>query len=67
MLIGVGFVAILTGSLAQRFIEPAVVEMEEAEEEMARSEQGLLVRVRDISSPLDRLERALAGRGSSSL
>jgi len=40
VLIGVGFVAILTGSLAQRFIEPAVVEMEEAEEENGAERAG---------------------------
>jgi hypothetical protein len=52
VLIGVGFVAILTGSIAQRFIEPAIVEIEEAEEE-TRADRGGPTRAsaRDFLAP----------------
>jgi voltage-gated potassium channel len=52
MLVGIGFAALVIGAIAQRFITPAVHEVEDSEED-------LLEQVRDISERLQRLERAL--------
>jgi len=53
MLVGVGFFAIITGAIAQRFLSVEVVELEE-------EEQDLLTRVRLISDQLRELEREIA-------
>ena len=52
MLVGTGFVAILTGAIAQRFIAPA----EEAE---AAADAELAERLDAIGARLDRIEAAL--------
>jgi voltage-gated potassium channel len=63
---GVGFVAILTGAIAQRFLAPAVSEIEAAEAELEAEEHFVIGEVRDIAARLTRLEEVLerrAGRG----
>jgi hypothetical protein len=60
--VGVGFVAILTGAIARRFLEPAVEELEEAEEELALAEEDLVREVREVMARLRRLEAVLASR-----
>lgn len=64
MLVGIGFVAILTAALAQQFV---AVEVEEAEEEIAaeveQAEADVLAEVREIAARLRRLEERLARPG----
>jgi voltage-gated potassium channel Kch len=55
MLVGIGFVAILTGAIAQRFIAPA-------EESLAMGEQELRDRLDRIAARLDQLETASRDR-----
>jgi voltage-gated potassium channel len=62
MLAGVGFVAIITGAIAQRFLAETV---EEVAQEVVDSEADLLATVRDIRSRLDLLERALRDRSTA--
>jgi voltage-gated potassium channel len=51
MMVGIGFVAVLTGAIAQRFIAPA-------EEQVLMSERELADRLDAIAARLDRLEAA---------
>jgi voltage-gated potassium channel len=62
MLVGVGFVAILTGAAAQRFLAPAVEQIERGVEEVEMEEADVLREVREISVRLKRVEQALARR-----
>ncbi len=62
MLVGIGFVAILTGAVAQRFLAPSVEEVEETEEAIELTEEELVRQVREMSTQLAALERALARR-----
>jgi voltage-gated potassium channel len=59
VLIGISFVALLTGAIAERFIKPR---FQEVEEEVALEEEQLLREIREISTRLQRVERALARR-----
>ncbi len=60
MLVGIGFFAILTGAIAQRFLASEVKDVEEAVAVTEAVEQDLLVQVRDISVRLRQLEGAIA-------
>lgn len=53
VIVGTGFIAILTGAIAQRFLEP------EIEEEAAESEDLLLAELRALGERLERVEQAL--------
>jgi len=56
MLIGIGFVAILTGAVAERFLAGEIEEVADEVEEAAATEVELLAELRAIRSRLDRLE-----------
>jgi voltage-gated potassium channel len=56
MLVGIGFVAVLTGAIAQRFIAPA-------EEAVEVTEAGLQTRLDDVAARLERVEDRLDDRG----
>lgn len=60
MLVGIGFFAILTGAIAQRFLASEVKDVEEAVAVTEAVELDLLVQVRDISVRLRELEGAIA-------
>jgi hypothetical protein len=59
VLVGISFVAFLTGALAERFIKPR---FEEVEDEVSLEEEELLREIRDISTRLQRVEQSLARR-----
>jgi voltage-gated potassium channel len=56
MLVGIAFVAILTGAIAQRFIAPA-------EEEVEVTETSVQARLDDVAARLERIEGRLDDRG----
>jgi voltage-gated potassium channel len=56
MLVGIGFVAILTAAIAQRFLSPEV-------EQVERQEDRAVLELRNIAERLDRLEAALRPAG----
>ena len=56
MLIGIGFVAILTGAVAERFLAGEIEGVADEVEEAAATEVELLAELRAIRSRLDRLE-----------
>lgn len=58
-IIGVGLIAILTGAIAQRFLAPAVTEIEEAEEDVETNG-----RAPARPSELDKGRRELVTAGS---
>lgn len=60
MLVGIGTATLVIGAVAERFLARPVKEVESAEDD-------ILSQVRDISSRLARLERALSERASSNL
>jgi voltage-gated potassium channel len=63
MLVGIGFVAILTAAVAQRFVEQRVSEdVQEAEGALAATEAEVLTEIRAIRQRLERLETTLGRR-----
>ena len=65
MLVGIGFVAIITGAIAQRFLSGEVAEVEEAVETVEQVDAYVLREVREISQRLRALETAVERRLSS--
>jgi voltage-gated potassium channel len=59
MLTGIGFVALLTGAIAQRFLAPQI---KEVEQEVLLEEDALVAEIREIGQRLQRVEQALAQR-----
>jgi voltage-gated potassium channel len=62
MLIGIGFIAILTGAVAERFLASQLEEVTEAAEEVEAVDVELLSELREIRLHLDRLDRRLGRR-----
>jgi voltage-gated potassium channel len=60
MLIGIGFIAILTGAVAQRFLTSQIEEVEEAVDEVEATDVEVLAELREVRSRLDRLEARLS-------
>jgi voltage-gated potassium channel len=64
MVVGIGFVAILTAAIAQRFVAAQIGQkVEEAEEEIEASEEHVLAEIRDIASRLRILEASVQRLG----
>jgi voltage-gated potassium channel len=60
LLIGIGFVALLTGSFAQRFVAPQIAEIEEELEEEKLSAEALALReLKSVQEQLQALEMAI--------
>jgi len=62
MVIGIGFIALLTGAVAERFLRPAVAELEQ---EVDEGEEEIASEIAAVRSRLDRLETLLARRQPS--
>jgi hypothetical protein len=62
MLVGIAFVAILTGALAERFLAAQIEENQEILEDVEQAESDVLVELRDITERLQRLERRLGSQ-----
>jgi voltage-gated potassium channel len=63
MLIGIGFIAILTGAIAERFLSAQIEEtQEEIREEVEQVEDDVLAELRAITERLHTLERRLGTR-----
>jgi voltage-gated potassium channel len=63
MLVGIGFIAILTGAVAERFLSTRIEEVqEEVTEEVEQAEVEVLGELREITERLQELERRLAGQ-----
>jgi voltage-gated potassium channel len=60
MLVGIGFVALVTGAIAERFLARDMDQVKETEDAIERTEEDLLGQVRAMSAQLAHLERALA-------
>lgn len=56
MLVGIGFIAILTGAIAERFLSGQIEEVADEVEETFATETELLEELRAIRSRLDRIE-----------
>jgi hypothetical protein len=54
MLVGIGFVAILTGAVAERFLAPEVER--EAEDELDATDEARLRQLQGVRVQLDRIE-----------
>ena len=59
MLVGIGFIAILTGAIAERFLASDIEDVADAVEETESTEAELLTELREIKLRLDRLEGRL--------
>lgn len=59
MLVGIGFIAILTGAVAQRFLATDIEEVTDVAEEMEATDAEILTELREVRSRLERLEARL--------
>jgi voltage-gated potassium channel Kch len=62
MLVGIGFIALLTGAIAQAFIRPRAVRLGDTSGDETMTENDLLIEFRDLSARMRELERALEVR-----
>jgi voltage-gated potassium channel len=62
MLIGIGFIAIITGAVAERFLAVEIEDVADATAEVEATEGEMLAELRAIRGRLDRLEVALQKR-----
>ena len=58
MLVGIGFASLVIGAIAQRFVAPSI-------EDVEHTEDDLIEMIRDVSTRLQRLERAVEQRPTS--
>jgi voltage-gated potassium channel len=56
LVVGIGFVAVLTGAIAQRFLASQIEYVSEATEQVEATDAELLAELREIRHRLDRLE-----------
>ncbi|NLT04987.1 MAG: two pore domain potassium channel family protein [Solirubrobacterales bacterium] len=56
MLVGIGFVAVLTGSFAQRFLASDIAEEEQEVSEIEAVNREILAELRELRARLDALE-----------
>jgi voltage-gated potassium channel len=65
MLIGIGFLAVLTGAVAERFLASRIEEtQDEVVEEVERAEADVLLELREITARLQALERRIGARAN---
>lgn len=60
MLVGIGFVAVLTGAIAQRFLAPDIAEEEREFDTVEATSQEILAELREVRQRLEALERPKA-------
>jgi voltage-gated potassium channel len=65
LVVGIGFVAVLTGAIAQRFLASQIEDVAEAAEEVEATDVELLAELREIRQRLDRLDQRLGQRAIS--
>jgi voltage-gated potassium channel len=54
--VGIGFVAVLTGSIAQRFLAPDIAEEEQEQTEIVATNKEILAELREVRARLEALE-----------
>jgi voltage-gated potassium channel len=62
MVVGIGFIALLTGAIAQRFLAPTVEQIEREVELVEADEEAVLREVRELGDRIQRLEAMLTRR-----
>ena len=65
MLVGIGFIAILTGAIAERFLATQLEDVVESSEDLEGAEAAVMDELREIRLRLDRLEARLGPRSTS--
>jgi type VI protein secretion system component VasK len=59
LLVGIGFVAIVTGAVAERFLATEIDEVADAERAIEATDAEVLAELREVRARLDRLESRL--------
>lgn len=62
MVVGIGFLTMLIGSAAERFVARNVEEVEDIERELSAADEQVLRELRTVRGQLDALEAALRSR-----
>jgi voltage-gated potassium channel len=62
MLVGIGFIALLTGAVAERFFHRKAEAVEAAAEEVEAGEEEIATELAEVRRRLDRLEALLVRR-----
>jgi hypothetical protein len=65
LVVGIGFVAVLTGAVAERFLGGQIEEVTDAAEEAEVTDAEVLTELREVRARLDRIEAGLGQRLSS--
>jgi hypothetical protein len=65
LVLGIGFVAVLTGAIAQRFLASQIEEVADAAEEVEATDAEVLEELREVRVRLERLETRLGQRAVS--
>jgi voltage-gated potassium channel len=65
MILGIGFVAVITGAIAQRFLSQEAERVEEDIERLEGAEVDVLAELREVMLRVERIERALLRRQSA--
>lgn len=60
LIVGIGFVAVVTGAVAERFLATEMDEVEETVEEIEATDAEVLAELREVRARLDRLEVRLS-------
>ncbi len=63
MLVGIGFIALLVGAVAERFVRRDVAELGAELSEIEALDEAIVSEIREARQRLDRLERLIARRG----
>ena len=66
MAVGIGFVAVITGALAQRFLASETQRLTDEAVHLEQTEFDVLSELREVMRRVERIERSLAARTSSS-
>ena len=66
LVVGIGFVAVLTGAVAQRFLASQIEDVAVAADEVEATDAEVLAELREVKSQLARLEIRLSQRALSS-
>jgi voltage-gated potassium channel len=64
LVVGIGFVAVLTGAVAQRFLAWQIEAVSDTAQEIEATDAELLAELREVRFRLDRVEARLGQRGS---
>jgi hypothetical protein len=65
MIVGIGFVAVLTGAIAQRFLSDEAERIAEEAADLETAELDVVAELREVMTRIEGIERSLSARAGS--